>query len=407
MRRVFCFLFLFVIKIYAQNTAFCGDGFCSFSEDCLTCSVDCGSCCGDDFCNSKFEDCVTCSDDCGECQKVCHASFDRSPESISETCFSKQDCNNDECDTSVLCSPLEKVSCGDSICNKEQGEACSTCPLDCGSCDISCGDKICQENQGETCSSCDTDCGNCPENPTCSLPVDISASYEKDLGNLAFSTPEILGTKLRLALNGNLSGSIGESAEQCAISLSSSAGLSACPKLLGLERCLTTELSASGECSAPIRCLNGPAFACDLSNTCCTASITGKLNFKERYSIDVPYGPFSCDLGLAYSLSASLNAANAQVGFSNSHDSCPFMIEELKFSTGLSLTGDGNCKIEFAGQSYNANAHLTGSLCLNQGEWEIPKNAGINLDFAIEMIAFSYFTISPWNGNFNAGDSCE
>src|SRR5215471_11223584 len=48
--------------------------------------------------------------------------------------------------------------CGDGLCNN--GETCSTCPTDCGTCAPFCGDGRC--NGTETCSTCPSDCGTCP-----------------------------------------------------------------------------------------------------------------------------------------------------------------------------------------------------------------------------------------------------
>ncbi|MFH1608381.1 MAG: hypothetical protein ABIA78_04580 [archaeon] len=45
----------------------CGDEVCSETEDCSTCSFDCGICpCGNDICAGD-ETCSTCPTDCGEC----------------------------------------------------------------------------------------------------------------------------------------------------------------------------------------------------------------------------------------------------------------------------------------------------------------------------------------------------
>jgi hypothetical protein len=47
----------------------CGDGSCSQTEDCGSCSLDCGACpsaCGDGTC-SVTEDCSSCAADCGAC----------------------------------------------------------------------------------------------------------------------------------------------------------------------------------------------------------------------------------------------------------------------------------------------------------------------------------------------------
>ena len=46
--------------------------------------------------------------------------------------------------------------CGDNVC--DNGETCTTCPLDCGLCP-GCGDGQCATN--ENCSSCPADCGVC------------------------------------------------------------------------------------------------------------------------------------------------------------------------------------------------------------------------------------------------------
>ncbi len=51
-------------------------------------------------------------------------------------------------------------ACGDGTC--DDGETCSTCPLDCGWC-RTCGDGTC--DPGETCSSCPQDCGSCATCP--------------------------------------------------------------------------------------------------------------------------------------------------------------------------------------------------------------------------------------------------
>lgn len=48
--------------------AVCGDNVCQPSEDCASCSADCGACpvCGDGTCDPD-ESCESCSTDCGEC----------------------------------------------------------------------------------------------------------------------------------------------------------------------------------------------------------------------------------------------------------------------------------------------------------------------------------------------------
>lgn len=47
--------------------------------------------------------------------------------------------------------------CGDNVCG--EGEACGSCPKDCGPCGGACGDGTCSET--ENCGSCPADCGAC------------------------------------------------------------------------------------------------------------------------------------------------------------------------------------------------------------------------------------------------------
>jgi len=78
------------------------------------------------------------------------------------------------CDTSTpigicqkSCSQISPPTeyCGDAVCNN--GENCSTCSDDCGTCAVQqyCGDAVC--NNGENCSTCSDDCGNCPATSIC------------------------------------------------------------------------------------------------------------------------------------------------------------------------------------------------------------------------------------------------
>lgn len=76
------------------DTGYCGDGLCSGSESCSSCSYDCGVCpayCGDGVCNGS-ETCSSCSYDCGVCQPSTY--------------------------------------CGDGVCNGSETSA--SCPSDCG-----------------------------------------------------------------------------------------------------------------------------------------------------------------------------------------------------------------------------------------------------------------------------------
>jgi hypothetical protein len=70
-------------------------------------------------------------------------------------------CGDGTCDDGETCSscPLDCgfcPKCGDGTCNAD--ETCSSCPQDCGSCE-KCGDGFC--NNGEDCLSCPADCGVC------------------------------------------------------------------------------------------------------------------------------------------------------------------------------------------------------------------------------------------------------
>jgi len=63
--------------------------------------------------------------------------------------------------------------CGDGTCDEQGGEDCSTCELDCGTCEF-CGDNVC--NNGEDCGTCPGDCGACCGNGTCEPERDENCS---------------------------------------------------------------------------------------------------------------------------------------------------------------------------------------------------------------------------------------
>ncbi len=71
-------------------------------------------------------------------------------------------------------------SCGDHLCN--DGETCTTCPEDCGSC-VECGDGKCES--GETCLSCPQDCGICPScgDGKCTAPDETCFTCPEDCGS--------------------------------------------------------------------------------------------------------------------------------------------------------------------------------------------------------------------------------
>jgi len=82
------------------------------------------------------------------------------------------------------------LSCGDDICS--DGESCSTCSDDCGSCqEESCGNGICSDVAGENCDSCQSDCGACQEETVCGDAVcsdsETCSSCSTDCGECAES----------------------------------------------------------------------------------------------------------------------------------------------------------------------------------------------------------------------------
>jgi len=147
-------------------------------EDCSTCPLDCGVCCGDDSCDAALgEDCVTCHADCAcgqgtlcdlqqrECVAACEPQCDQrecGPDGCGGTCG--QGCDADEiCSQAGQCEPPPRF-CGDGLCDTAN-EDCWTCPADCGRC---CGDGECLAEHAEDCVSCDADCG-CGQGNACDL----------------------------------------------------------------------------------------------------------------------------------------------------------------------------------------------------------------------------------------------
>ena len=145
----------------------CGDGKCSPSETCTTCSVDCGVCstCGNGVCDAS-ETCASCPHDCDVCP-TCGDGF----------------CNGDE--TCENCAPDCGVcqSCGDGVCQSPK-EDCFSCPTDCGMCK-GCGDGLC--DAPETCASCEVDCGVCAVcgNNVCEGPYETCVNCPADCGQCA------------------------------------------------------------------------------------------------------------------------------------------------------------------------------------------------------------------------------
>lgn len=79
----------------------------------------------------------------------------------------------------ILNTDYNVADCGDDIC--EPGEACETCPQDCGYCPMPvCGNRICEDYHGshpESCVSCPADCGLCPTEPVSNTTQIVQKQY--------------------------------------------------------------------------------------------------------------------------------------------------------------------------------------------------------------------------------------
>jgi hypothetical protein len=142
--------------------------------------------------------------------------------------------------------------CNNGMC--ENGESCSTCPVDCGACPAQCGDLSCEA--GESCSSCPVDCGACPA----------------QCGNLACEAGESCSSctadcGVCPAQCGNLSCEAGESCSSCPVDCG------ACPTQCGNLSCETGEScsSCTADCGiCPAQCGN---LACEASESCSSCPV--------------------------------------------------------------------------------------------------------------------------------------
>jgi hypothetical protein len=168
----------------------CGDGTCTFDEDCSSCPDDCtdGCVCGDDVCDpGECSDLGSCPGDCPDgCLCDHDICLDGPPldEScdpcVATICATFSWCCDEvwgwwdtTCIIAVgdMCGIECPTVCGDFICDEvgsppgTEGESCETCETDCGTCPT-CGDGWCQETGGfglsEDCAKCPADCGFCP-----------------------------------------------------------------------------------------------------------------------------------------------------------------------------------------------------------------------------------------------------
>ena len=95
------------VRLEGTGRGYCGDGYCTGSEDSCSCPSDCsGSCCGNGRC--EFGEECWCATDCGP------------------------HCGNGSCDCGETRSscPSDCSYCGDGVC--DPGETRYTCPSDCG-----------------------------------------------------------------------------------------------------------------------------------------------------------------------------------------------------------------------------------------------------------------------------------
>jgi hypothetical protein len=153
--------------------AYCGEGFCTGTEDYLNCPEDCPApLCGNGLCEFE-EDHLNCPEDCG------------------------LGCNYDSiCDfgeSFTSCPDCMIESCGNMFCEPIFGESEETCPSDCGS--VVCGDGVCEVKEGENSENCPTDCkrtrcgnGICePDENEENCCLDCKCSYGECVGNKCMS----------------------------------------------------------------------------------------------------------------------------------------------------------------------------------------------------------------------------
>lgn len=121
---------------FIEGAAPCGNGTCDVFEDCASCALDCGKCCGDTICDASTEACETCELDCGVCPPppgVCGDNildWDEACDTSKGGC--EVACNAD-------CKSCVPAVCGNGI--KAKAEVCDGwagctfgCNPDCGSC---------------------------------------------------------------------------------------------------------------------------------------------------------------------------------------------------------------------------------------------------------------------------------
>jgi hypothetical protein len=230
----------------------CGDGVCSATESCSTCSVDCGVCktCGDKVCEES-ETCGSCPEDCGACA-TCGDGY----------CNGAETCENCAADCGVC------QSCGDGRC-ESPNEDCYSCPADCGKCE-GCGDGTC--NGAETCASCEADCGACAVcgNGKCEGPYETCLNCPDDCGEC--TTKDCLAVIECLIPcfgSGISGGQIPPDIYSCVVTCSGQGCAQANSLIDNAVSCILSNIS---QCNPPsLSCLQqvcGPQLSACLGSTC-------------------------------------------------------------------------------------------------------------------------------------------
>jgi hypothetical protein len=164
----------------------CGNGACDAGETAANCATDCLTPCGDGACTPSLgESCASCQTDCGFCPSeddalACADGTDNDADGDT-------DCADADC--SAFCA-----SCGDATCDSDTGEACDTCPADCGQC---CGDGTCDPGAGEACDTCPADCGACCGGAA----PDVSYTFTNNTSSVA---PEYYGQSFTPTVTGSV-----------------------------------------------------------------------------------------------------------------------------------------------------------------------------------------------------------
>jgi len=100
---------------------------CASNEVCSNGYCERKTYCGDSICQSN-ENCDSCPQDCGQCITVVIPS----KKSLGSSCSYNNECESDYCVHNICRS--SSTYCGDGYC--DSGESCSSCLVDCGTCDI-------------------------------------------------------------------------------------------------------------------------------------------------------------------------------------------------------------------------------------------------------------------------------